>query len=146
MNIYIATSWKNERTAALVAQILRGDGHHVDSFSDPSSDRYKFYHQEEMNGYSYKNAVHFLNDELPQREFVKDQALIDEADALLMIPPSGRAAHVQVGYAKGKGKLLYVWGESPRGEIDLLNGFADAIIPVGHFEALQNRLLAHGQQ
>jgi hypothetical protein len=141
MRIYIATSWKNEKTATLITQLLQSDGHQVDSFSDPSNDRYSF-HQSAMKTYAYANSpIHFLNDELPQREFFKDKAAIDRADMVLMIPPGGRTAILQVGYAKGRGKLLYVWGESSRGEIDLLNGFADAIIPIQQFELLQKMLL-----
>ena len=41
--------------------------------------------------------------------------------------PCGRSAHREEGYEKGQGKKLYMLGDCPQGEIDVMYGFADGL-------------------
>jgi len=143
MKIYIATSWKNESVAKGVANILRIDGHEVDCFCDPSSGRYVFHWTEfvktedELKNY---DAISFLNDPRTQRAFKEDKGFIDWCDAVVMIHPCGRSAHLEAGYAKGSGKKLYMWGIFPKGEFDVMYGFADATFRSADLDMLRQIL------
>ena len=139
MKIYIATSWKMEGVAKAVAQRLRTEGHEVDCFCDPSSGRYVFHWtefvntEEELQKY---DALSFLADHRTQRAFREDKGYIDWCDAVVMIHPCGKSAHLEAGYAKGSGKKLYMWGRFPMGEFDVMYGFADGIFRLDNFEKL----------
>lgn len=140
MKIYIATSWKNEALAKTVAQILRNDGHEVDCFCDPSSGRYVFHWTEfveKEEDLKHYDAISFLNDPRTQRAFKEDKAYIDWCDAVVMIHPCGKSAHLEAGYAKGSGKKLYMWGKFPKGEFDVMYGFTDGIFPEDSLEDLR---------
>lgn len=139
MKIYIATSWKNEGLAKVVAKTLRQDGHEVDCFCDPSSGRYVFHwselveKEEDLKNY---NAISFLADDRVQRAFREDKGFIDWCDVVVMIHPCGKSAHLEAGYAKGSGKKLYMWGEFPFGEFDVMYGFADGVFGPEDFVSL----------
>ena len=62
-----------------------------------------------------------------QRAFAEDKKWIDWADAVIMLLPCGKSAHLEAGYAKGHGKKLYIIGEFPKGEFDVMYGFADRL-------------------
>ncbi len=145
MKIYIATSWKMETIARPIADILRKDGHQVDCFCDPSSGRYVFHwsefveKEEDLKNY---DAISFLYDARTQRAFVEDKRWLDWAEAVVMIVPCGRSAHLEAGYAKGRGKPLFIWGKFPKGEFDVMYGFADGLFREDALGALRARILA----
>lgn len=127
MKIYLASSWKNERNVKIWAYTLREKGHEVDAFCDESSGRFVF-HFSEIGDASQLNAVNFLADERSQKAFAEDKKWIDWADAVLLILPAGKSSHLEAGYAVGCGKKLIIWNdEFPKGEFDVMYGFADLI-------------------
>jgi hypothetical protein len=113
-----------------VAEALRKEGHQVDAFCDPRSGRYVFHWSEfvktpeELEQY---DAVSFIADPRVQRAFEEDKGWLDWAEGVVLIVPSGRSAHLEAGYAKGKGMYLWIYGEFPRGEFDVMYGFADGL-------------------
>lgn len=58
-----------------------------------------------------------------------------------MILPCGRSAHLEGGYAVGKGKALYILGHFPKGEFDVMYGFATALVPWHSFTGKLKRVL-----
>lgn len=130
MKIYIATSWKMEGIAKELAKILRENSHEVDCFCDASTGRYVFHwsefveKEEDLSNY---NAIDFLKDPKTQKAFQEDKVHIDWCEAVVMILPCGRSAHMEAGYAKGCGKMLFIYGEFPQGEFDVMYGFADGM-------------------
>lgn len=133
MKIYIATSWKMEATAKDMAVLLRDKGFKVDCFCDDSSGRYVF-HWSEIGNINELDAITFLYDHRSQRAFQEDKKWIDWADAVMMLLPCGNSAHLEAGYAKGCGKKLYIVGDFPRGQFDVMYGFADALIHWNHVD------------
>jgi len=127
MNIYIATSWKNESLAKIVADILRRDGHEVDCFCDESTGRYCFRWTDHFEKIEDANVFSFLKLPEARRAFEEDKKWIDWCDAVLMIFPCGNSSHLEGGYAKGSGKKLYIWGSFPPGYFENMYGFADEI-------------------
>lgn len=141
--IYIATSWKMEPTAKAIADALRQDGHEVDCFCDPSSGRYVFHwtefvdKEEDLQNY---DAVSFLNDPRTRRAFEEDKGWIDWCDVVVMVHPCGKSAHLEAGYAKGSGKKVFMYGEFPKGQFDVMYGFADGLYRVEQFGELKDAL------
>ena len=127
MKIYLASSWKNETWVKDWAIWLRGEGHEVNAFYDESSGRFIFSASENKDLLTL-NAINFLADEHSQKAFTEDKKWIDWADVVLLILPSGKSSHLEAGYAVGCGKKLIIWqDEFPKGEFDVMYGFAHLI-------------------
>lgn len=126
MKIYIASSWKNSVECIAIGQALRNVGHEVDCFCDQSIGRYVFSF-EELGDVTKINCIQALESGKVQRAFAEDKKWIDWSDAVLVILPCGKSAHLEAGYAKGAGKKLYIYGRFPNGELDVMYGFADKL-------------------
>lgn len=136
MKIYLATSWKNEVIIKELAALLREYGHEVDCFADASKGRYVF-HFSEIGPAHTLDAIQFLNDPRSRKAFLEDKKHIDWADLVIMVLPCGRSSHLEAGYAKGQGKSLYILGEFPPGEFDVMYGFADKLLRFHELESLR---------
>ena len=127
MNINIATSWKNESEVKKLAALLRSSGFDVDDFTDDSRGRFVF-HYSELGPIDQHDAISFLKYAKAQRAFQEDKKMIDWADAVILLLPAGKSSHLEAGYAKGSGKKLIIYQtEFPKGEFDVMYGFADLI-------------------
>lgn len=127
MKIYLASSWKNIEWVEAWDLLLRYEGHQVDAFCDDTSGRFVF-HFSEIGDASKLDAVNFLQDERSQKAFAEDKKWLDWADVCLLILPAGKSSHLEAGYAKGCGKKLIIWQQQfPKGEFDVMYGFADLI-------------------
>lgn len=134
MKIYIASSWQMEGTVILVAQRLREAGHLVDCFCDKNSGRYVF----NWNDF-FDSKEELKNCDLPELfnraevkhevdfAFQEDKNWLDWAEACVLIIPSGRSAHLEAGYAKGRGKKLFILGGFIKGQFDVMYSFADGL-------------------
>jgi nucleoside 2-deoxyribosyltransferase len=129
MNIYLASSWKNAKEVNMTAKLLRIEGFAVDAFCDSSGGRFVFSFNE-LPGSGYRhNARTILGEPLVQMAFAEDKKWLDWADAVILILPSGKSAHLEAGYAVGKGKFLIIYQPEglPLGEFDVMYGFANLI-------------------
>lgn len=130
MKIYIASSWKNKEECLSLAGLLRNEGHKVDCFCDTSTGRYSFHwselveREEDLADF---DQVRFMADPRAERAFQEDKKWLDWAEAVVLLLPSNRSAHLEAGYIKGQGKLLYILGDFPPGEFEVMYGFADGI-------------------
>ncbi|MCK5616639.1 hypothetical protein KAR91_83030 [Candidatus Pacearchaeota archaeon] len=133
--IYIATSWKMEKYARLMAKELREVGHEVDCFCDESTGRFVF-SVKKLKGMPIDklDAITFLDTKEAQKAFKEDKKWIKWCDTLILLLPSGRSAHLEAGYAKGIGKEVIIVGEFPNGEFDVMYGFADLLLPTSILE------------
>ena len=127
MKVYIASSWKMSEWVIAWKEGLEKHGHKVDAFCDDSDMRFVF-HFSEIGDPADLDAISFLADPRSRRAFEEDKKWLDWADVCLLVLPSGKSAHLEAGYAKGQGKLLIIWqNEFPKGEFDVMYGFADLI-------------------
>jgi len=130
MKIYVASSWKNQSAVLSLAELLESHGFEVDAFCRSTDKRYAFHWSEfvdneaELQQY---DALSFVNDPRVRRAFVEDKKWLDWADTVIMLMPCGRSSHLEAGYAKGQGKRLFIYGEFPQGEFDVMYGFADGL-------------------
>ena len=140
MKIYIATSWKCEKWAKLIAELLRKDGHEVDCFCDESTGRYCFKWTDYFEKIEDANVFSFLSLPDARKAFEEDKKWIDWADTIVMLYPCGNSAHLEAGYAKGSGKKLYIYGIFPSGYFENMYGFADAIFDYEELDDLRGVL------
>jgi nucleoside 2-deoxyribosyltransferase len=127
MKIYMASSWKNANDVEVIAQVLREHCHEVDCFTDESTGRYVF-HYSQIDSFENLDAMNFMKDERSQKAFKEDKKWIDWSDGVLLYLPAGKSAHLEAGYAVGKGKFLIIFQQKfPKGEFDVMYGFADLI-------------------
>jgi len=131
--IYIASSWKNADWVRRLADLLRSQGHEVFDFTDtknrvPGLDKFVF-GAKEWAAHSGKSPDEikykdFLTWPPTKRAFASDKAGIDWADTVVLLLPSGRSSHLEAGYAVGRDKCLFIYGDLPVGEFDAMYGFA----------------------
>ena len=130
MKIYLASSWKNQKTILALVESLEKEGFEVDAFCRSTDIRYSFPWSELVNNeddLKYYDAIEFLADSRTQRAFIEDKKWLDWADTVIMVMPCGRSSHLEAGYAVGQGKRLYIYGNFPKGEFDVMYGFADRL-------------------
>ncbi len=143
-SIYIASSWKGEQAVKDLAVILRADGHLVDCFCDSAGGRFIFHwselvgKEEDLKNY---NAISFLKESKVQKAFKEDKKWLDWSEVVIMVRPCGNSAHLEAGYAKGKGKYLYIYGDFPPGEFDVMYGFADGLYSWDKLNLFRKELL-----
>lgn len=95
MKIYVASSWRNENQPQVV-QRLRDEGHDVYDFRNP-----KEHIHERDEGFHWSDIDPEWKNWTPE-QFVGalDHPL---AEALVLVMPCGRSAHLEMGYAAGAG-------------------------------------------
>ena len=118
MKIYLASSWKNTDQPDLV-KALRNAGHDVYDFRNPTPDDAGFHWEEIDPGYEeWSGRDYFLALDHPKanRGYGLDMDAMLWADCFVLLLPSGRSAHLEAGWAVGRGKptcILFAEGEVP---------------------------------
>ena len=149
MKIYIASSWKNQKEVLVLASRLESEGFEVDAFCRSTDNRYSFHwselvdNEDELANY---DAIEFLADPRTQRAFKEDKKWLDWSDIVIMLMPCGRSSHLEAGYAKGQGKRLYIYGYFPKGEFDVMYGFADGLFRMDELDYLIEALKLNGKE
>lgn len=127
MNVYLTGSLRNPTIPALAAK-LRAVGHSV--FDDwhcagpRADDHWQSY--EQARGRTYPEA---LDGHAAWHTFDYDRVHIKVCDALVLVMPAGKSSHLEAGYAKGIGKLVYVlFTEGYPERWDVMYRFADKVV------------------
>ncbi len=100
--IYVASSWRNERQPSVV-QTLRDARYEVYDFRD------RGFHWSEIDPEwetwtPDEYRWHLLTHPLAAEGFAKDMEALRGADAVVLVQPCGRSAHLEFGWAIGAGK------------------------------------------
>lgn len=140
MKIYIASSWKNYNILLKLQTHLEKCGHEVDCFANGKNGRFSFNwaelihnalncetKEEAMAVLETLDAKDMMSNPTVLKAFEEDKKMIEWADAVIMVLPSGKSSHLEAGYAKGIGKKLYILGEFEKGEFETMYGFADGL-------------------
>ena len=110
MNIYVASSWRNEYQQGVV-HYLRNHGHEVYDFRHPAGGDNGFHwreidpHWEDWDLFEYLDG---LDHELAEAGYQADYAAMEHADACVLVLPCGRSAHLEAGWFAGQGKPLII--------------------------------------
>lgn len=126
VNVYIIGSLRNPRVPE-VARELRAAGFEVfdDWFSaGPEADDH-WQRKQQGDGLTYRQAL-----EGPAAVHVFDFDLkhLSAADAVVMITPAGKSAHLELGWALGRGKIGVILMEQEPQRWDVMLQFADAVL------------------
>ena len=116
MNIYLAGSLSNPNIP-LIGERLRQEGFVVydDWFAAGVNADVEWREYELKRGHSYKQA---LNGWHAHHVFKDDLQHMQEADALVMVMPSGKSSWVELGWAVGSGRKGYILvGDSEKWDI-----------------------------
>jgi hypothetical protein len=133
MKVYVASSWKNRRYPAVVG-MARSYGWDVYDFRNPPDPQGAFswdlIDPEWSTTTDPARIKAMLDHPLAERGFELDRDAIEGCDALILVQPCGRSAHLELGYAAGLGKktaVLMAEGDGP----DLMYKLCDAMCAGG---------------
>lgn len=128
--IYVASSWRNEYQPDMV-KLLQGLGHEVYDFRHPHEGSRGFHwadidpNWEHWNTRTYIDA---LDTDVANEGFKNDFEAMEWADTFVLILPSGRSAHLEMGWACGADKYTAIFIPSPETiEPELMNKMCDLI-------------------
>jgi hypothetical protein len=108
--VYLASSWRNEYQQFVVEK-LRDWGHQTYDFKNPAPDNKGFHWSEIDPEWKAWRPVDFckgLQHPIAQEGFALDMAALRECDTCVLLLPSGRSAHLELGYAVGADKATAV--------------------------------------
>lgn len=113
-NIYVASSWRNPIQQEVVP-FLRGQGHDVYDYREPIPGHHGFgWSRIDPNWMSW-TAEKFrvaLNHPLAEEGFTFDSKAMEWATEFCIVLPCGNSAHLEVGWAVGRGKRTSVFWPS----------------------------------
>lgn len=111
--IYLASSWRNPIQPAVIA-FLRHAGHDVYDFRNPTPSDVGFSWRQVEAGkrveawdvFAYREA---LAHPVAQHGFKNDFDAMNWADEFCLLLPCGRSAHLEAGWAIGRGKRTSIF-------------------------------------
>lgn len=110
MNIYVASSWRNEFQPEVV-KVLRELCHEVYDFRNPPNGKGGFHWSAIDTGWEMwetKDYREALNHPIAKEGFASDFDAMKWADCCVMMLPCGRSASAEAGWFAGTGKKVYV--------------------------------------
>lgn len=126
MKVYVASSWRNNYQPLVVAA-LRAIGHEVYDFKNPEPGDNGF-HWSEIDDlwedWTTEEYLLALEDPIATEGYGKDKRALDWCDACVLVLPSGRSAHSELGYTIGARKLTAIFIPE-KGEPELMYLMAD---------------------
>ncbi len=110
MNIYVASSWRNEQQPHVVER-LRAEGHDVYDFRYPveGNDGFAWAAIDEgWESWTMDKYFDALNTGVAMKGFAYDMDALQACDVLVLVLPCGRSAHLEAGYAVADNKLVAI--------------------------------------
>jgi nucleoside 2-deoxyribosyltransferase len=123
MLVYIVSSLKNKDAVIALANELEAQG--IDPFMDwlcpgPDADDFlRDYYKARRKGYKET-----LRCAAAQNIYKFDKKWMDRSDAVVMVMPCGKSAHVELGYAVGRDKPTYILFDAEPERVDVMHNYA----------------------
>jgi len=124
MRIYVASSWRNYRQPAVV-QRLREDGHEV--YGVRASEFAWSEIDPAWRNWNARQFVAALQHPVAAQGFDNDMAALCAAEATVLLMPCGRSAHLELGYAVGRGQRTAVLLEEHGSDPELMYRMAGLV-------------------
>lgn len=115
MKIYVASSWRNAYQPTAVAA-LRSAGFEVYDFRNPRPGDHGFAWSDidpDWKNWTTDQYAEALTHPVAAAGFKSDMDALTGCDAVVLVLPCGRSAHLEAGHAAGAGRGLYVWSLEP---------------------------------
>ncbi len=123
MKIYVASSWRTFKHRPVV-EALRAAGHDVYDYRQQGFSWNALGVAREPHSLEAMYSAVYM--ETCTERFVEDMAQLDAADAVVLVLPSNRSAHLELGYAVGRHKVTgVVWDAT---EPELMYRMVDFIV------------------
>ncbi len=125
MKVYLIGSLRNPEIPKIAKRLREATGYEV--FDDwhaagpNADDHWRDY--EQARGHNMAQA---LKGHTAQHVFAFDRKHLDSSDAVVLAWPAGKSAHLELGYAVGKGKHGFVLIDGEPERFDVMLNFADA--------------------
>lgn len=126
---YVASSWRNEYLHRGVVEVIRAAGHEVYDFRNPRPGDNGFHWSEidpDWKNWSPRTFRASLEHPIAVAGLNSDVSALRIADAVILVMPCGRSAHLELGYAIGAGKKTAILLSD--GEPELMYGMADRVL------------------
>jgi hypothetical protein len=128
LKIYVASSWRNSLQPE-ICNLLREAGHQVYDFRDPEDNGSTGFHWSDIDRdwelWSPADYKQGLDHILAAQGFKKDFDAMKWCDAMVLVMPCGRSAHLELGWAVGAGKRTAILLDD--GEPELMNKMVDRL-------------------
>lgn len=138
LNVYVATSWRNEFQPEIV-RILRSDGYEVYDFHGEEGFSWREV-DENWKNWTPEEYLRGLQHPCANRGFKRDMDALKECDACVYVMPCGPSASMEMGLARGEGKLVIAYVPALR-EPDLMIKMAHLITT--SLDEVRERLLEY---
>ena len=127
--IYVASSWRNYLQPEIV-EALRAVGHEVYDFRKPKDEVAGFDWREidpKWHCWDRHQYIDGLRHPIAEAGFRSDFEAMEWADTFVLVLPCGRSAHLEFGWACGRGKRTAILLDD--GEPELMAKLADHLCP-----------------
>lgn len=128
--IYVASSWRNQMQPAIV-HMLRAAKFEVYDFRNPEPGDTGFAWSDidpDWLGWTPERYVELLEHPVAQEGYGKDLAAMEWADTFVLVLPCGRSAHLELGWAAGRGKSTVILTSEDGFEPELMYRMVDHIV------------------
>lgn len=128
--IYLASSWRNSNQPRAV-EMLRQAGHEVYDFRNPPKGSPGFAWTpigQDWLSWTPERFVRKLGHPIARLGYSFDKAGLDWADTCVLLLPCGRSAHLEAGYAIGRGKPTLIVLDEDQFEPELMYLLADKVV------------------
>jgi hypothetical protein len=103
--VYVASSWRCALQPAVV-QVLKAAG--IDCYDFRDSEGFSWKDVDIWTPCSSEAYFEAIGKERAERGFQRDMEALDRADLVVLVMPCGNSAHLELGYAVGKGKRTII--------------------------------------
>ncbi len=108
--IYVASSWRNGYQP-FVVDALRGAGHEVYDFRNPTDGNHGFQWSEIdalWGEWTTDEYIGALQHPVAESGFKHDMTALEACEDVVLVLPCGASAHSEAGWAAGAGKRVFV--------------------------------------
>lgn len=123
--VYVATSWRNQLQPSVVSH-LKSAGYDVYDFR---ADGFAWHDVDNDWAHETSTPLEFINalqNPIAQKGFERDYHALQNADIVVLLLPSERDAHTELGWAMGAGKETHIVLDNPC-KASLMYAMADHI-------------------
>lgn len=118
---FIASRWRNKEQVLELTKKLRNKGRSVYCFVEGDGTEYKLKDTEEKLEpeefmKKFESIPNWRNEKVVKEIFDVDMSALRDSEALILLLPAGKSAHIEAGVAYGLGKHLILIGEQKETE------------------------------
>lgn len=141
MRIYVAGSFKNAERIRVIGDALRLSGYEVYVFCDEHEPTYRLSQElrQDVDVTTLTPQAIQTNKTLLTIGSLNYMRLI-QCDALVLVLPCGRSAHLEAGWMCGQNRPVYVIGPMVPGEFDAMYVMVDGIFTNEEYPQLARKL------